>query len=267
MSRELMNSAAYRKAYHDPDFMSLDELRPVRLQLELLKPEMTLQKHGITSTIVVFGSARIWEKGAALKRIEAVKNALSLNTSDRRLKNKLESAKSLLAWSKYYDIALQFGRIVGREAKKKFILVTGGGPGIMEATNRGAYETGARSIGLNITLPHEQGPNPYASPEFCFRFHYFAVRKMHFMMRSRALVVFPGGFGTLDELFEALTLVQTGKKRLFPIILIGSSYWKKLFNLDLLADSGFIAREDLKLLSYADSAQTAWKQIARFYGI
>jgi hypothetical protein len=209
MVEALHEAPSYRRAYHDEDFLSREELRPVRFQLELLKPEMVLAEYGVDSTVVVFGSARIWDKADALARIKDLTRECRLQPESDSLKSKLRCAKRLLKLSKYYDVAREFAHLVADRTKGKFMIVTGGGPGIMEASNRGSFEAGIKSIGLNITLPHEQGPNPYVSPDFAFRFHYFAIRKMHFMMRSKALVVFPGGFGTFDELFEALTLVQT----------------------------------------------------------
>ncbi len=265
---KLRKSPAFKRAYQDMDFLSNEDLRPVRLQLELLKPEMALKEHDIKCTIVVFGSARIWSKEDSQERIKKFEKACRKEPGDILLKNKLNSAKRLVRTHIYYEEARKFGRIVsekGVSGQNKFIIVTGGGPGIMEAANRGAYEAGAKSIGLNITLPMEQGPNPYVSPEFCFRFHYFAIRKMHFMMRSRALVVFPGGFGTMDELFEALTLVQTGKKRRFPIILFGRKFWDDVINFKSMEKWGFISKEDLNLFHYAEKAQEAWEIIEDFY--
>ncbi|MFA5162829.1 MAG: TIGR00730 family Rossman fold protein [Elusimicrobiales bacterium] len=261
----LRKSKPYRKAYQDFEFLAREELRPLRLQLEMMKPEMILQDYGITSTVVCFGSARIWSKEDALARIAAVTRACRLDPQSRLLCNKLRSVKNLLKMCKYYEVAREFARIVAEESKGRFIIVTGGGPGIMEAANRGAYEGGAKSIGLNITLPMEQGPNPYVSPEFAFRFHYFAMRKMHFMMRAKALVVFPGGFGTFDELFEALTLLQTGKKHHFPIVMIGKKYWSDIIKWDAIARYGVISKEDIKLLHFVDSARAAWNIVKDFY--
>ncbi|MDD2773509.1 MAG: TIGR00730 family Rossman fold protein [Elusimicrobiales bacterium] len=261
----LRKSKPYRKAYQDFEFLNRDELRPLRLQLELMKPEFILKESNITSTIVCFGSARIWSKEDALARIAAVSKACRLDPKNPQLCNKLASVKRLLKMCKFYEIGREFGRIVAQEGQGRFLIVTGGGPGIMEAANRGAYEGGAKSIGLNITLPMEQGPNPYVSPEFAFRFHYFAIRKMHFMMRAKALVVYPGGFGTFDELFEALTLVQTGKKHHFPVILVGRKYWTDIINWDAIARYGVISKEDLKLFHFAETAREAWKVISDFY--
>lgn len=265
--QKLRKSPSYRRAYHDLAFLSRPELRPVRFQMEILKPETILQENGVDATIVVFGSARIWEKKDALERIKKVAAACKKDPSNKVLRNKLGTVKRLLSASKYYEMARDFTNLVATKGKGKFLVVTGGGPGIMEAANRGAFEAGAKSIGLNITLPMEQGPNPYVSPEFAFRFHYFAIRKMHFMMRSKGLVVFPGGFGTYDELFEALTLIQTGKKRRFPVVLVGRKYWSDVMDFKALARWGFISVEDINLVKYADSAQEIWNILAKFHGL
>ncbi|MFM2059858.1 MAG: hypothetical protein RLY71_4243 [Pseudomonadota bacterium] len=254
--------SAYRLAFTDMDFLLRDELRPVRMQLELLKPEMVQQQHGIESTIVIFGSARILAPDAAqaeLARAEAGTDA----TAIRR-------ARMQLQMSAYYAEAQRFAEIVTQRSARlasPIYVVTGGGPGIMEAGNRGAFEAGAKTIGLNIVLPHEQQPNPYITPELCFQFHYFALRKMHFLMRSIALVCFPGGFGTLDELFEIMTLTQTGKCRRRPILLFGRAFWDKLINMDHLVDTGMISPEDVKLVHYVETAEQAWQVIAGEYGI
>jgi len=265
---KLRKAKAYRKAYLDPEFLTRDELRPVRLQLELQKPEMTLTEYGVKSTVVVFGSARIWDKTQSDARVAEMRKLLVKNPKDQVLRNKLASARRLDASTKYYEVARDFGRLVSTNdciPGRKLVVVTGGGPGIMEAANRGAYEAGAKNIGLNITLDMEQGPNPYVSPEFCFRFHYFAIRKMHFVMRARALVAFPGGFGTMDELFEVLTLVQTGKKTRLPIVLVGKKYWNDVINFPNMAKWGYIAKEDLKLFRYAETGQEIWDHISDFY--
>jgi len=271
VSKEIMTlrrSKAYKKAYLDPEFLTRDELRPVRLQLELQKPEMTLTEYGVKSTVVVFGSARIWDKEQSVGRVAEMAALVKKNPKDQVLKHKLASARRLAASARYYEVARDFGRLVSTAEilkDRKLVVVTGGGPGIMEAANRGAHEAGEKSIGLNITLAMEQGPNPYVSPEFCFRFHYFAIRKMHFVMRARALVVFPGGFGTMDEMFEVLTLVQTGKKSSLPIILVGEDYWTDVMNFKNMAKWGYISTEDLKLFSFAESGQQIVDQIAAFY--
>jgi len=265
---KLRKAKSYRKAYLDPEFLTSDELRPVRLMLELQKPEMTLTEFGVKSTVVVFGSARIWDKPQSDARIAEMRKLVKKNPKDLILRNKLASAQRLDASTKYYEVARDFGRLVSTNnciPGRKLVVVTGGGPGIMEAANRGAYEAGAKNIGLNITLDMEQGPNPYVSPEFCFRFHYFAIRKMHFVMRARALVAFPGGFGTMDELFEVLTLVQTGKKTRLPIVLVGRKYWDDVINFPNMAKWGYIAKEDLKLFRYAETGEEIWKHISDFY--
>lgn len=265
--QKLKKAKSYRKAYEDVEFLRSDELRPIRLQLELLKPQMILNKHGIENTIVCFGSARIFNREDSLKRIKIFEKELKKNPSDISIKEKIENSKILLKSEKYYEEAREFAKIASSKKinGKQLIIVTGGGPGIMEAANRGAWEAGAKSIGLNITLPMEQDPNPYISEEFCFRFHYFAIRKMHFVMRAKAMLAFPGGFGTMDELFEVLTLVQTGKKRRIPIILLGKDYWKKVINFKLMSEMGYISKNDLDIFTYAETAKEAWQIIEEFY--
>lgn len=230
----------YRLAFADPDFLCRDELRPVRLQLELLKPEMVLAEKGIESTVVLFGGARIPDP---------------VNKSDA-------STKALADLSKYYTEARKFAQICTEASLKnghrEFVVCTGGGPGVMEAGNRGALDVGGDSISLNIVLPHEQSPNSYATPDLCFNFHYFAVRKMHFLMRAKALAVFPGGFGTMDELFEALTLIQTGRMEPMPILLFGEEFWRKIINWEALADAGTISTHDLDLFRFVETAEEAW---------
>ena len=247
-------SPSYRLAYVDDDFMSREELRPIRLQLELLKPEMILTERGVKSTVVMFGGARIPEPG---------KDAWAA-------KNDVQRA-NLTRASVYYDEAREFARLCSTRAAtfgyQEYLIVTGGGPGVMEAGNRGAADVGAPSIGLNIVLPHEQAPNAYVTPEFSFNFHYFAIRKMHFMMRAKAVTVFPGGFGTMDELFETLTLIQTGRMARIPLILFGERFWREIIDFDSLADFGTISPDDLALISFVDTAAQAWKIIADFYEI
>jgi len=253
--------SAYRLAFTDTAFLLREELRPVRMQLELLKPEMVQTEQGIQSTIVIFGSARVLPADEALRRLEAARaggDAIAL----RR-------AETAGAMSHFYEEARRFAGIVtlrSRQHSTPIYVVTGGGPGIMEAGNRGAHEVGGKSIGLNIVLPHEQAPNPYITPELCFQFHYFALRKMHFLMRSIALVCFPGGFGTLDELFEAMTLVQTGKSRKRPILLFGREFWQKLINFEHLVDTGMISPGDLELFHFVETAEEAWALLAGHYG-
>lgn len=266
----IMRSPSYRLAAHDLQFLLQDELRPVRLQLELLKPEMTLNKLGVSSTIVVFGGTQIVAEETSQRRLQQARERLAKKPEDTRLQRKVARAERIAAKSKYYDAAREFSRIVSsscqRDGHCEYVVVTGGGPGIMEAGNRGAFEAEAKSIGLNITLPAEQTPNPYITPELCFQFHYFALRKMHFLLRAQALVVFPGGFGTLDELFDALTLRQTSRMQEIPIILFGKDYWSQVINFQFLADEGVIADEHLDLIDYADSPEQAWEIICRFHG-
>jgi uncharacterized protein (TIGR00730 family) len=254
-------SSAYRLAYTDTAFLLREELRPVRMQLELLKPELIQQEQGVRSTIVIFGSARILSPDQAEAALESAQEQGDEQT--------LRRARTAVEMSRYYDEARRFSALVtdrSRAHADPIYVVTGGGPGIMEAGNRGAHEVGGRSIGLNIVLPHEQAPNPYITPELCFQFHYFALRKMHFVMRSIALVCFPGGFGTLDELFETLTLVQTGKSRPRPILLFGRAFWEKVLDLDHLVETGMIAAGDLHLIRYVETAEEAWQALAAHYG-
>jgi uncharacterized protein (TIGR00730 family) len=260
-SRYAGPESAYRLAFTDTGFLLREELRPVRMQLELLKAEMVQAEQGIESTIVIFGSARILAPEvatAALQAAQAQGDALAV----RR-------AESAFAMSRYYDEARRFAGLVtqrSRSLETPIYVVTGGGPGIMEAGNRGAFEVGGKSIGLNIVLPHEQAPNPYITPSLCFQFHYFALRKMHFVMRSIALVCFPGGFGTLDELFETMTLIQTGKSRPRPILLFGRAFWEKLIDFQHLVDTGMISPGDVNLFRFVESAEEAWEHLAAFYG-
>lgn len=269
MVEKLKKSKAYEIAYYDDDFMDEEFNRPSRLQLELLKPEMLLRKENIKSTIVVFGGTRIIEPKEAKANVKKAETKLAKKPDDKKLKQELRIAKSVLAKSHYYDEAKEFARLVSAECQinegHEYVIVTGGGPGIMEASNRGAYEIGAKSIGLNITLPLEQDPNPFITPELCLQFHYFAIRKMHFMLRAKALLAFPGGYGTLDELFEALTLVQTQKVKHLPIILFGEKFWKELVDFEYLVKEGTIAPEDLELFVYCDKAADAWEYIKYYY--
>ncbi|WP_313197321.1 LOG family protein [Rhizobium sp.] len=245
-------SPSYRLAFTDEDFLCSKELRPLRLQLELLKAEMILAEKGIASTVVLFGGARIPAPG---QKPWAAHNETQHN--------------NLQAASVYYDEARKFAALCGEYSAKfdhkEFVVVTGGGPGVMEAGNRGATEAGAPTIGLNIMLPHEQAPNPYVTPELSFNFHYFAIRKMHFMMRAKAVAVFPGGFGTLDEMFEALTLIQTKRMERIPLILFAEKFWRSIINFEALADFGTIAPEDIELINFVETADEAWKVIQDFY--
>jgi len=262
-------SPAYRLAFEDNDFLLRQDLRPVRLQLELLKPELLQQEHGIRSTIVVFGSARIPEPEAARRQLFEAETAARAAPGDKTAARRVAVARRLLANSRYYEEARHLARIVTGSCTNThvcdFVIKTGGGPGIMEAANRGADDVGGKSIGLNIVLPREQGPNPYVTPELSFRFHYFAIRKMHFLTRSKALVVFPGGFGTLDELFEAATLIQTGKIDPIPILLFGREYWERVINMDAMAAEGMIDLDDKDIFTFVETADEAWNCICAFY--
>jgi uncharacterized protein (TIGR00730 family) len=253
--------SAYRLAFTDTEFLLREELRPVRMQLELLKPEMIQREQAIESTIVIFGSARIVPTDVA-ERLVADATSAGDETA-------LRMAKMHVEMSRYYEEARNFAALVtekSRGLETPIYVVTGGGPGIMEAGNRGAHEVGGKSIGLNIVLPHEQAPNPYITPELCFQFHYFGLRKMHFLMRSIGLVCFPGGFGTLDELFEALTLIQTGKSRRRPVLMFGRDFWSRLINFDLLVETGMISPMDLHLFRFVETAEEAWSVLEAYYG-
>ncbi|MGA2127353.1 MAG: TIGR00730 family Rossman fold protein [Xanthobacteraceae bacterium] len=265
----IRRSPSYRLAEQDMEFLGRSDMRGPRLQLDYLKPELLLEHHGVAHTIVVFGSTRIAEPAAARRDVETLRRALADDPGDGALARRLAIAERILAKSHYYDVARDLGRLVGltgRIAGNPCVLVmTGGGPGMMEAANRGAFDAGAKSIGLNIDLPHEQFPNPYITPELCFRFHYFALRKLHFLLRAKALVAFPGGFGTIDELFEILTLVQTRKIEPVPIILVGEDYWRRAIDVDFLVDEGVIDLEDRELFWFAESAQEIWDGILQWH--
>jgi hypothetical protein len=266
---KILHSPSYRVAYKDTDFLSDPKLRPVRMQLELLKPELAFEKNKIRSTIVVFGSTRVGEPSEAARDLALARAALADTPDDPRRQRAVARAERLAESSRYYELARQFAALVSSACQKQkecdYVVVTGGGPGIMEAANRGAFDVNAKSIGLNIRLPHEQQPNPYITPELCFQFHYFAVRKLHFLMRAKALVAFPGGFGTLDELFDALTLRQTGRMQKIPIIMFGRQYWEKVIDFQFLADEGTIDDEDLDLFRYAETPEQAWDMIVRYH--
>ena len=263
----ILESPSYRVAYKDVDFLGRAEMRAARIELEFLKPELYLRENNIRSTIVVFGSTQIAEPSDARRRLESAEKELAAAPNDHRRQRAVSRAKHLLERSHYYDAAREFARLVSAACRDQSpgdnVIVTGGGPGIMEAANRGAYDASAKSVGLNIRLPHAQQPNPYITPDLCFQFHYFAMRKLHFVLRARALVAFPGGFGTFDELFDALTLRQTGRMQAIPIILFGREYWRHAIDLQFLADQGTIADEDLNLLSYAETAVEAWELIRK----
>lgn len=252
-------SKSYTLAFQDTEFLLRDDLRPVRFQLELLKPELLLDEARIASTFVFYGSARIPEPAAAQAAIDAART-----DSERKV------AERLAAKACYYEEARKLARIaaqfpVNAEGCRNFVVCSGGGPSIMEAANRGAADVGAKTIGMNIVLPHEQAPNPYVTPDLSFQFHYFALRKMHFTLRARALAVFPGGFGTFDEFFELLTLVQTGKMRPIPILLFGRDFWTRVVNFEALAEEGVISPRDLDLISWVETAEEAWEIVEHFY--
>jgi hypothetical protein len=235
----------------------------------LLKPELIQARLGVQSTIVVFGGTRVTPAEDTQAKIKSLERRLKSRPGDKSLANQLAVMRRVLAKAKYYDEARKFAALVSStsqsDARADYVIVTGGGPGIMEAANRGAFDVGGKSIGLNITLPHEQEPNPYITPELCFQFRYFAIRKMHFLLRAKALVIFPGGFGTLDELFEALTLVQTKKMPPLPIVLFGRKFWERVLDLHFLVDEGVIAPEDAELVHYVESAEEAWAYIRDFF--
>ena len=259
-SGEPLDADAYRLAFADPEFLLRRETRGIRFQLEMLKPDLAQQALGVDSTVVVFGSARVRDEDTAQAALSAAQAS-----GDARA---IAAAQALLRNAHHYTQARAFARLVAQysrqcPASERLFICTGGGPGIMEAANRGAHDEGALSVGLNIALPHEQSGNPYVSPELNFKFHYFALRKMHFMMRAKALVAFPGGFGTLDELFEVLTLVQTVKAQPVPILLYGTDYWKRLINFDVLVEDGMISPQDLDLFEYVDAPEQAWACIER----
>ena len=266
----IMGSPTYQVAHEDQEFLNSNEMRGVRMLLEISKPELHLELAGITSTIIVFGGARIVNRENAQKQLDEAKQSLIQNPESTSLKQRVLSCEGLLGLSRFYDTARDFAFLASKYGQSNLdkekgcsshVIVTGGGPGIMEAANRGAFEAGCRSVGLNISLPFEQHPNSYVTPELCFQFNYFSIRKFHFVMRSVGAVLFPGGYGTLDELFELLTLRQVGTKSPMPIVLFGREFWERLINFDFLAESGLISQDDLKLFHFADSAEEAWNYI------
>jgi uncharacterized protein (TIGR00730 family) len=265
----IVANPSYLAADRDPQFLAWDAMRGVRLDLDYQKAELTLQAHGIGHTIIVFGSTRTLEPAAAARALGLIEAALARSPGDPELLRRLEVARRRLADSRYYEIAREFGALVARDAQQlragRIVVMTGGGPGIMEAANRGASDAGGPTVGLNITLPHEQFPNPYVTPELCFSFHYFAIRKLHFMQRARALVAFPGGFGTLDELFETLTLIQTRKMPAVPVVLVGRDYWERVINFDAMIAAGTIDPEDGEIFGFAESAADAWAMIRHWH--
>ncbi len=267
--KQIVRSPSYRVAYKDVEFLTSPALRPMRMQLEMLKPEMAFRKQNVQSTIVIFGGTRVVDEATAEDQLERAQARLADTPDDQRRRRAVARAERIAAKARYYDLAREFGKLVSSSCQIggmcDYVVVTGGGPGIMEAANRGAFDVGAKSIGLNIRLPQEQEPNPYITPELCFQFHYFAIRKFHFLLRAKALVVFPGGFGTLDELFDALTLRQTRRMQDIPIIMFGREFWQNVINLQYLADEGTIDDEDLDLFRYAETAEEAWEMIRQFH--
>lgn len=267
----ILGSPSYREADEDIVFLRHGETRGLRLQLDYLKAERLLESRGVRHTIVVFGGTRIREPAAALRQAQSLRKAAAENSSDAALAARLKVSERLLEKSRYYDMAREFGRLVGESNKNfpdsRWFVMTGGGPGIMEAANRGAWDAGAETIGLNVRLPHEQFPNPYVTPELCFRFHYFAIRKLHFILRAKALVAFPGGFGTFDEIFETLTLVQTRTMAPVPVVLVGESYWRRAVDFDFLAEEGVIDAEDKELFWFAETAEEIWDGIRRWHAM
>ncbi len=265
----ILRSESYLRADEDLGFLGADETRGVRLQIDYAKTQRLLERHGVRHTVVVFGGTRIVEPEAARRRVEHLRRQLADRPDDADLRQRLVRAERIVAKSAYYDVARELGRLVAESGEgpqdSRLVVMTGGGPGVMEAANRGAHDAGAKTVGLNIDLPHEQFPNPYVTPELCFRFRYFALRKLHFLLRARALVAFPGGFGTLDELFETLTLVQTRKIDPIPIVLVGERYWKRLVDIDFLVDEGVVDPEDRELLWYAETAEGVWQGILAWY--
>jgi len=252
-------SASYKLAFQDNEFMLRPDLRPVRFQLELLKPELLLDEARIASTFVFYGSARIPSPDEAQARIDAATSEWDLKVAER-----------LAAKARYYDVARELARIAAQfpeapDGCRNFVVCSGGGPSIMEAANRGAADVGAKTIGMNIMLPHEQAPNRFVTPELSFQFHYFALRKMHFTLRARALAVFPGGFGTFDEFFELLTLIQTGKMKRIPILVYGKEFWTRVVDFEALAEEGVISPRDLELISWVETAEEGWAVVERFY--
>ena len=269
--RAIIESPTYVLAEKDTEWLRDSAMRPVRMQLELQKTELLLARAGIKSTVVVFGGTQIVPRPEAEERLAQARAELAAKPDDHQAKRGVVRAEARLKKSRFYDECRAFAKLVsGRcqiDGKCEFVVTTGGGPGVMEAGNRGAFEIGAKSVGLNIELPHEQEPNPYITPDLCFQFHYFAMRKFHFILRAAALVVFPGGFGTLDELFNCLCLRQTGRMQAIPIILYGREYWDSVIDFQTLADEGVIADDHLDLISYAETPDEAWGIIARFHGV
>jgi uncharacterized protein (TIGR00730 family) len=265
----ILASPSYRPADRDPDFLEWDSVRGMRLAIDYQKAELLLAQNRIEHTIVVFGSSRLREPAAAARHLRDAEAAAAGAPADPECGRRLAVARRLMSNSRYYEVAREFGRLVGHAqlgpGGGRVVVMTGGGPGIMEAANRGASDTGAKTVGLNITLPHQQFPNPYVTPDLCFSFHYFAIRKLHFLNRARALVAFPGGFGTLDEVFETLTLIQTRKMPPVPIVLVGRAYWERAFDVEFLLSEGTIDPEDRELFGHAETAEQAWRMICHWH--
>ncbi len=269
--RRIMESPSYRLAEQDLDLLAREETTPVRLLLEYLKPQMALREEGIRSTIVLFGGTRIIEPAAARRQLEEARAASAAAPGDAALEQRMRIAERVEAKSHYYEVAREFAERISRasqrEHQRDYVIVTGGGPGVMEAGNRGAADVGAKSIGLNITLPREQFPNSYITPELCFQFHYFALRKMHFLRLAAGLVAFPGGYGTLDELFDTLCLIQTRKMDPVPVVLVGEAFWRGMIDFDHMVAEGVIAPRDVELVSYAETADDIMKRLEDWYGL
>ena len=268
---EIMSHPSYEVAYKDIDFICSDDLRPVRLHLELLKPEKLMEEAGIQSSVVVFGGTQVASKEQAQALVAEAEKKMAADANDEEAKRDLVRAQNVLKKSRYYEECRAFSKIVTEFNKQhrdgEFFIKTGGGPGIMEAGNRGAFEAGGKSMALNITLPFEQEPNSYITPGLCFQFNYFAIRKMHFLLRAKAIVCFPGGFGTLDELFTVLTLRQTGRMQEVPIILYGKEYWDGIIDFQFLADQAVISDSHLELFQYTETPEETWKVIREFHGV
>ena len=264
----ILKSNSYKLAHEDLELLNTDEMRGVRMLLEITKPEQVIEKENIISTVIIFGGVHISEEITSKRRLEETSKLLEKDPKSSLLMQKVKRYKNLYSMSHYYSSARELSKLISIETKLErphaHVIVTGGGPGIMEAANRGAFDAGCKSIGLNISLPNEQHPNSFITPGLCFKFNYFAMRKFHFVMRSEAAVFFPGGFGTLDELFELLTLRQTGMKKNIPIILFGRDYWNKVINFEYLCDMGLIEEKHLSIFKYADSANEAWALIKKF---
>jgi uncharacterized protein (TIGR00730 family) len=266
---QILNSPSYLLAQDDPALLTMEEMRGVRMLLELGKPELALQADKIHSTVIVFGGTQIVERTTAERRLSAARRGIQAAPGDRKAAREVQRSERLVEYSHFYDSARQFAKLVSIDnqcdSQRDYVVITGGGPGIMEAANRGAFDVGCKSIGLNIKLPAEQQPNPFITPELCFQFKYFALRKFHFILRAAAVVLFPGGFGTLDEMFETLTLRQTHRMQPVPIILFGRDYWSRVIDFQFLADSGVIADHHLDLFTYAETPEEAWQQILDFH--